>query len=165
MTTETLEYRKGNLFDAPAGAALMHSCNCQGSWSSGVALTFKQKFPAAFKAYEKHCLDVRPRWFNERSPLVGSQYSVWSSGSLIVCLFTSDKYGSLVDPPEMVLDATRKALNEFLNSENAKLVTEIHLPKINSDRFRVPWEQTEAILKELAASSGKKWIIWEYAPR
>ncbi|KAG5300434.1 ADP-ribose 1''-phosphate phosphatase [Histoplasma ohiense] len=46
---------QGDLFDAPEGAALIHACNCQGSWGKGIAATFKEKYPAAYRIFRSHC--------------------------------------------------------------------------------------------------------------
>ncbi|KAL4956007.1 hypothetical protein BDW69DRAFT_192768 [Aspergillus filifer] len=46
---------QGDLFDAQDGAALIHACNCEGKWGSGIAKVFKEKYPAAFKIYKTHC--------------------------------------------------------------------------------------------------------------
>ncbi|KAM5436311.1 ADP-ribose 1''-phosphate phosphatase [Microsporum ferrugineum] len=49
---------EGDLFLAPEGAALIHACNCQGSWGKGIALEFKNKYPAAYKIYRSYCLNL-----------------------------------------------------------------------------------------------------------
>ncbi|KAK2801276.1 ADP-ribose 1''-phosphate phosphatase [Onygenales sp. PD_10] len=47
---------QGDLFsDAPEGAVLIHACNCQGSWGSGIAEVFKRRYPAAYLIYHAHC--------------------------------------------------------------------------------------------------------------
>ncbi|KAK2813822.1 hypothetical protein FQN50_000223 [Emmonsiellopsis sp. PD_5] len=47
---------EGDLFsDAPEGAVLIHACNCQGSWGSGIAEVFKRRYPAAYLIYHAHC--------------------------------------------------------------------------------------------------------------
>ncbi|KAJ9287414.1 hypothetical protein DTO021C3_5105 [Paecilomyces variotii] len=46
---------EGDLFDAPDGAVLIHSCNCMGNWGKGIARGFKEKFPGAFEIYRSHC--------------------------------------------------------------------------------------------------------------
>ncbi|GAD91648.1 phosphatase, putative [Paecilomyces variotii No. 5] len=46
---------EGDLFDAPDGAVLIHSCNCMGNWGKGIARGFKEKYPAAFEIYRVHC--------------------------------------------------------------------------------------------------------------
>ncbi|PGG99706.1 ADP-ribose 1''-phosphate phosphatase [Blastomyces parvus] len=46
---------EGDLFDAPEGTALIHACNCQGSWGKGIAKAFKEKYPAAYQIFRAHC--------------------------------------------------------------------------------------------------------------
>nr|KMM72344.1 hypothetical protein CPAG_08641 [Coccidioides posadasii RMSCC 3488] len=46
---------EGDLFDAPENTALIHACNCQGSWGKGIAETFRAKYPAAYRIYRSHC--------------------------------------------------------------------------------------------------------------
>jgi O-acetyl-ADP-ribose deacetylase (regulator of RNase III) len=45
---------RGNLLEAPA-EALVNTVNCVGYMGKGIALQFKQAFPANFKAYETAC--------------------------------------------------------------------------------------------------------------
>ncbi|KAF3891950.1 hypothetical protein GY631_4499 [Trichophyton interdigitale] len=40
---ENITEIEGDLFLAPEGAALIHACNCQGSWGKGIALEFKNR--------------------------------------------------------------------------------------------------------------------------
>ncbi len=49
-----IEYAQGNLLTADA-EALVNTVNCVGYMGKGIALQFKQAFPANFKAYEKAC--------------------------------------------------------------------------------------------------------------
>ncbi|KLJ09960.1 hypothetical protein EMPG_14626, partial [Blastomyces silverae] len=46
---------EGDLFDAPEGTALIHACNCQGSWGKGIAQVFREKYPAAYQIFRAHC--------------------------------------------------------------------------------------------------------------
>ncbi|PGG96280.1 ADP-ribose 1''-phosphate phosphatase [Helicocarpus griseus UAMH5409] len=47
---------EGDLFEvAPEGAALIHACNCQGSWGKGIAEAFREKYPAAYQIFRVHC--------------------------------------------------------------------------------------------------------------
>ncbi|KAE8419234.1 ADP-ribose 1''-phosphate phosphatase [Aspergillus pseudocaelatus] len=54
-TNGSISEMQGDLFDAPDGAALIHACNCIGSWGGGIAKAFKQKYPAAYNIYHSHC--------------------------------------------------------------------------------------------------------------
>ena len=49
-----IEITKGNLLEASA-EALVNTVNCVGYMGKGIALQFKQAFPANFKAYEAAC--------------------------------------------------------------------------------------------------------------
>ena len=51
---------QGNLLEAPA-EALVNTVNTEGVMGKGIALQFRQAFPAMFRAYEKACAsgDVR----------------------------------------------------------------------------------------------------------
>ena len=49
-----IETTKGNLLEANA-EALVNTVNCVGFMGKGIALQFKQAFPANYKAYEAAC--------------------------------------------------------------------------------------------------------------
>src|ERR1035437_9982838 len=49
-----IELAEGNLLTADA-EAIVNTVNCIGYMGKGIALQFKQAFPANFKAYEKIC--------------------------------------------------------------------------------------------------------------
>lgn len=49
-----IEIERGNLLEADVDA-LVNTVNCKGYMGKGIALQFKQAFPANFKAYEKAC--------------------------------------------------------------------------------------------------------------
>lgn len=49
-----IEIAKGNLLEAPV-EALVNTVNTQGIMGKGIALQFKQAFPAMFREYEKAC--------------------------------------------------------------------------------------------------------------
>jgi ADP-ribose 1''-phosphate phosphatase len=149
-----IEYRKGNLFDAPKGSMLLHACNCMGVWGSGVALTFKQKFPKAFGVYNRHC------YSGLFSP-VGTSLTIPDTDFIIGCLFTSHNYGKHVSPPDVIIKSTIEALNHLLSDDNLGKIQEIHSPKINSGLFRVPWEETEKVINDILPKLNKKWVVWE----
>lgn len=46
-----IEYRTGNVLDAPAGSIIVHGCNAAGVMGSGVALAVKKRYPEAFEVY------------------------------------------------------------------------------------------------------------------
>src|SRR5579885_361731 len=56
-----IEYRRGDILRADA-EALVNTVNCVGIMGRGIALQFKNAFPANFKAYEVACSrdELRP---------------------------------------------------------------------------------------------------------
>jgi O-acetyl-ADP-ribose deacetylase (regulator of RNase III) len=57
-----IEYRDGDLLAADA-EALVNAVNCVGVMGRGIALQFKTRYPASFKAYRAVCArgELRPR--------------------------------------------------------------------------------------------------------
>ena len=148
-----IQYKKGSLFEAPRGATLLHSCNCQGKWGSGIAAEFARRFPEAYKIYNRYCLN--------NTGLVGKSLIIDDSGYKIACLFTSNNYGSNVDSPEQILKATKSSIDHMF-MKNPSLLN-IHSPKINSGLFKTPWEDTEKlIIESLGRSPSVEWTVWEF---
>ena len=141
-----ITYHEGNLFDAPKGSLLVHSCNCQGVWGAGIARTFKERNPGIYEAYQKYCDD------NGVEQSLGHSVILTASGDpdTVGCLMTSGGGShSLVDPPDTILKYTDMALT-FLEWQMQKFDMvkdkEIHMPQINAGIFKVPWEKTEELL-------------------
>jgi len=87
----------------------------------------------------------------------------------IACLFTSVAYGKAVDPPEKVLANTEGAMSDLWKQVQAleKYAGEAspgewHSAKINSVRFKVPWEETAAVIERVLEGSGKQVVVYEY---
>jgi ADP-ribose 1''-phosphate phosphatase len=144
-----ITYIKGDLFSAPKGSILIHACNCRGLWGGGIAKQFALKFPGAYAHYREICNKMGAK-------LLGSCFIIPTRNYAIACLFTSKGYGQAIDSPEEILEATKSAVNDLIrfDVEDAPY----YACKFNSGLFRVPWEQTEAILLE----TGKKFTVYEY---
>ncbi|AOW00335.1 ADP-ribose 1''-phosphate phosphatase [Yarrowia lipolytica] len=152
-----LTYVQGDLFEeSPRPAVLAHACNCLGSWGSGVAAGFKQKFPGAFVEYKRHC----DKYSDDNSALLGTCQLIEThdaqTGELVyvACLFTSVRFGARVDGPEQIVKQTKLAMQD-LQKQLAKMSgpidgnSTVHMPKINAGLFRVPWRDTEKVLEEV----------------
>lgn len=145
-------YKKGSLFEAPKGSMLVHAVNCAGVWGAGIAAEFAKRFPEANKAYSHYS---RTSNFN---PL-GTAFVVADKGYIIGNLFTSDGYGYKVDSKDKILYNTEQALkDQFLIMSDFNMPREVHSNKFNSGLFRVPWEETEAVLTRVLPSD-VTWIV------
>jgi ADP-ribose 1''-phosphate phosphatase len=148
-----IEYRIGNLFDAPEHVLLAHACNAQGVWGSGIAKAFKERFPVEYEDYAETC------YLSRHDHITGSY--IQAKGSRVVSLITSWGYGPHVSPPQLILENTREAFRQLLRSIGPN--EEIHMPMINSGLFRVPWEKTECMLNEVLKDFPHKVVVWKQA--
>lgn len=143
-------YIKGDLFDAPKGSILIHACNTKGRWGAGIAAKFAELFPASYFAYQDLCR-------KKGDALLGTCLVIYGEhGYNIACLFTSRGYGRNIDNPDQILGATESAVVDLIRQNIDD--KEFHACKFNSGLFRVPWEQTVAILER----TGKKFMVYEY---
>lgn len=154
-----IEYRKGNMFDnIPEKSLLVHACNSQGVWGSGVAREFKEKYPRAYFDYQGYC--VKMSELGMQASLSGSSLIVKDRSQLIACLFTSQYYGDKKSSPPTILANTAKALDDLFERPQIEY-DEIHSPKINSGLFNVPWTDTEAVIASALEGLPIKWVVWE----
>lgn len=74
-----MEFVKGNLLEAKADA-LINTVNTVGVMGKGIALQFKERFPANFKAYQDACkagtLTVGKLLFVKENSLAGEQWII-----------------------------------------------------------------------------------------
>jgi O-acetyl-ADP-ribose deacetylase (regulator of RNase III) len=60
----SIEIVSGDLFkNRHRAQAFAHRCNCQGSMGAGIAVGFKERYPAMYEEYRRRC-KVTPREFN-----------------------------------------------------------------------------------------------------
>jgi ADP-ribose 1''-phosphate phosphatase len=148
-----LLYKEMSVFDAPKGSILVHACNCRGVWGSGVAAEFKKRFPAAFQQYLTVCLC-------NGFTILGNSFCWSDNGYQIGCLMTSRDFGARVDPPDAIIESTRKALNSLFQQKPLQKDAQVFSPMFNSGLFQVPWKHTEALLKdELVQHPGVCWTV------
>lgn len=143
-----IKYKKMNLFDAPEGSVLVHACNAQGVWGSGIAVEFKKRFPYSFEIYQDKCQNEIPFY------LTGTAIHIYDDN--VVCLMTSENYGDKKDSVDKILIQTTLALKDalpgFINQK-------IYSNKFNSGLFGVLWEETEKILQYFVKRYNLDWTV------
>lgn len=149
-----LTYKQGSLFDAPKGVVLAHAVNPFGFWAAGIAKNFKGLYKEAYRSYYKTC---------QKQDMVGGLHvAALENGHYIACLFTSRGIGSTKGSERDILAFTKTSV-DFLLRYAMKNNLEVHSNKFNSGLFGVPWEKTEAVLKELLDMEqyrDVKWTVW-----
>lgn len=150
-----ITYKKMSLFDAPQGSYLVHACNTNGVWGSGIATEFKKRFPKAFEQYETKCKRVTPK------EILGESLIFFDEGYPITCLMVSDGYGQNKSPKKDILLYTELALSNLLEfiSEWDSSITTVYSNRFNSGFFKVPWHETEKVLKEALKEYNIEWIV------
>lgn len=140
---------KGDIFDlAPKGAYLLHACNCQGVWGSGIAKQFKEKYPLDYLDYNNFC------------KVLGTPGTAFITRNKIICLMTSKDYGPGLSSKDIILDNTAEALHHlgFLLEYGSV----VYSPKINSGLFKTPWKDTEKLINTfLKRRPDVTWIVGE----
>jgi len=149
-----LHHKKMSIFDAPELSILAHACNCRGSWEAGIATEFKKRFPKAHETYKKSCFEAN----GENAG--GAILTDLENNHFVACLFTSNGYGKSKDPKSKILENTASSIRLLLEISAHKGYP-IYSNKFNSGLFKIPWEETEAILKPLVEQYGVEWIVCE----
>lgn len=135
-----IDYIEGNIFtNLQEGDAIMHSCNCQAKWGSGFAKELAKRFPDIYKRHKE----------NNDVHIIGEFEYLYDDNIKFINLFTSEYYGKLKDPPDVILHNTKEALVTLYKWLHYIDSYVIKMPKINSGLFEVPWNDTESIIKEV----------------
>lgn len=160
-----ITHKKMSLFDAPKESIIVHACNSQGVWGSGIAKTFFQKYSHSYADYNKFCMIAN----KERGTACGraslstfpAQEPHW-----VGWIVTSHNYGPLKDSPELIKIHTTMALMELCKKiymahprdEWEKI--DVYSNKFNSGLFSVPWSDSELILETVLKDFKRiNWIV------
>jgi hypothetical protein len=146
-----ITYKNISLFDAPRGSYMVHACNSQGVWGSGIAKEFKARYPTAFNAYRAHC----EHWNSVNGTACGTSDNSWAFDDephAVGWIITSHNYGDLKDDLEYIkvnttlalVDLCERIVKEHLHDDR---IIEVYSNKFNSGLFGVPWKDSELILK------------------
>lgn len=155
-----ITYKKMSVFDAPIDCILVHACNGQGVWGSGIAKSFKDKFPLSFISYRDFCLNS----FNVDYDLgaIGKAYLCkMERDKYVGCLITSLDYAEHKDNPNQIIAQTYLALHDFCEQfkDRGFQYTPVFSNKFNSGLFNVPWEETEKVLRYFTERYSINWIV------
>jgi ADP-ribose 1''-phosphate phosphatase len=138
-----------SLFDAPKESIIVHACNSQGVWGSGIAKPFKENYPVSFEFYNDFC----QKWNDRRGTACGMAV-------------TSHNYGNLKDSVDLIKINTTLALTDLCKKiylahpkeDNPSI--EVYSNKFNSGLFGVPWEDSGLILNTVLKDFKRiNWIV------
>ena len=163
-----MQYRNGDLLNAPENSVLVHSCNTEGSWGKGIALSLKKRFEYHFKAFKAALPAARAkRDLLGKAILIWPQPPIINQSPWIGCLFTKSKAGKT--PPRLVgltLERTRTAMQDLMDQlaeiqnrkDSSPPIGDVCMPKINAGYFGIDWERTREVLENIRPTdSSKTW--------
>lgn len=156
-------YTNDNIFESEPYSVIAHACNCKGSWGAGIARQMRENYPIHYQEYKDFCSNNSEDGILGGSLLIGCNVNNTEipKNHWIACLFTDLTYGSK-NPTEAkinsILNATKQSIMNLLcqindAKEENSIIKDIHIPKINSGYFGVPWNRTEQVLKDINTKS------------
>ena len=178
-TTVSLSQMRDDIFECPPGSVIVHSCNCIGVWGRGFAKTLADLYPEQYDEYRDHCKSAnqKTRAQSFKPQLRGTALLCEPPASkdrrnhAVGCLFVKAKPGptpSYGDNRQQILAHTKTSFEDLLlqvakhaGQHSGSKMPELHLPKINSGLFNVPWEMTKKTILTLELPEGTHKDDWK----
>jgi O-acetyl-ADP-ribose deacetylase (regulator of RNase III) len=150
-----IEYRQGDVLDAPSGSIIVHGCNARGVMGSGVAKAVKYRYPEAFEVYL--------RKFYTGGLILG-EYTSYATPhkTLIVNGITQKSYGTKVQryvDYEAVAQVFKNVVEDMVWTQgDPKCIhyDTIAFPKIGAGLGGGSWDVISAIIDEAIPDNWKK---------
>lgn len=132
-----IEFVTGDLFRNRVNAeALAHGCNCGGSMGAGIAVGFKERYPAMFEEYRRRCRAKPPEF------ILGGVF-LWREADkpAVFNLGTQPRPGRGATYP--VVEASLRAMRELADVEGIRTIA---VPRIAAGYGGLSWKKVKAIL-------------------
>jgi O-acetyl-ADP-ribose deacetylase (regulator of RNase III) len=147
-----MTFRQGNLLEAPV-EALVNTVNTVGVMGKGIALMFKEAFPANFRAYEEACkrqeVRVGHMFVTESRTLEGPRWLI---------NFPSKKHWRQPSKLEWIVDG----LNDLRRVIEEKKIASIALPPVGCGNGGLEWgEIRPEIERVLGTLEGVDVVVFE----
>lgn len=153
--TNRIEYRKGDLFSYVPGyhTILAHGVNCQGVMGSGVAKTFKEKYPRAFDDYIHFLKCFKDNY--SHAPLGEVCFTHVGNDLELVSMFTQEFYGK--DGKKYM--SYEAFFNSFRRVADYYEESTIVMPKIGAGLGGGDWEIIEGLINIILENRPKVDVI------
>jgi len=129
-----IQYQKGDIFKSEA-QVIVNTVNCQGVMGKGLALAFKQKYPAMFNVYQQECRTGKLR--------IGKPTLFQKSTPWILNFPTKDSWRA-----NSKIEYLEKGL-EFLvaHYKNAGIKS-IAFPKLGAQNGKLSWDEVGPVMAQ-----------------
>ncbi len=149
-----IEYVTGDLFvNRVKAEALAHGCNCAGSMGAGVAVGFKERYPAMFDEFRRRCKAKPPEF------ALGDVFLWREDGKPAVFnLGTQPRPGRGATYP--VVETALKALRAAADDAG---IRSIAVPRIAAGYGGLSWKKVKALIDAAFGDwSGTLYVYEEY---
>src|SRR2546423_1466176 len=132
-----IEYVAGDLFkNRHRAEALAHGCNCAGSMGAGIAVGFRERYPAMFEEYRRRCKAKPPEF------TLGGVFFWREDGKPAVFnLGTQPRPGRGATYP--AVEAALRAMRQLADDEG---IRSIAIPRIAAGYGGPSWEKGKAVI-------------------
>lgn len=147
-----IQFVSGDLFlNQYHAQAFAHGCNCKGVMGAGIAVRFKQEYPAMYREYRRRC-KAYPRQFNLGDSFLWPEANKPSVFNLATQEFPG-KYATC--------DAIEKALGNMMAQAGENGITSIALPRIGSGCGGLLWKDVRVLIEKVFANWPGNLIVYE----
>ena len=149
-----IEFVTGDIFvNRVKAEALTHGCNCAGSMGAGVAVGFRERYPAMFEEYKRRC-KAKPPEFSLGDVLLWRE----AGKPAVFNLGTQPRPGRGATYP--VVEAALQALRA---AADAAGVRSIAMPRIAAGYGGLSWKKVRAQIEAAFADwSGMLYVYEEF---
>lgn len=127
-----IQYQRGNIFDSKA-QVIVNTVNCDGYMGKGLALAFKQRYPAMFPVYQQECKAGKLR--------IGRPTLYQDSIPWILNFPTKDHWRL---PSK--LEYLEKGLQFLVANHKKAGIKSIALPKLGTQNGQLSWDEVGPLM-------------------
>ncbi len=152
-----IEYVSGDLFvNRFDVVAFAQGCNCKGSMGAGIAVGFRERYPAMYEEYRRRC-KADPREFN-----VGDVFLWLEKGQIAVFnLGTQEDYWR----SRATYPGVEKCLTTMRDAATEHGIDSLAMPRIGAGYGGLSWKKVRAIVDRIYADWPGRLIVYdEYQP-
>jgi O-acetyl-ADP-ribose deacetylase (regulator of RNase III) len=137
-----IQFISGDLFmNRVKAEALAHGCNCAGSMGAGIAVGFKERYPAMFEEYRSRCKATPPTF------TMGTAFLWREDGKPAVFnLGTQPRPGR-----GATYEAVETSLRAMRTIADTERITSIAMPRIAAGYGGLSWKKAKALIEAIFA--------------
>lgn len=128
----SIKYQRGDIFESKA-QVIVNTVNCQGVMGKGLALAFRQRYPAMFPVYQQEC---KTRKLRIGKPSLYRESTPW-----ILNFPTKDSWKA-----NSKIEYLEKGLGYFVAHYKEVGITSIAFPKLGAQNGKLSWDEVGPLM-------------------